>query len=88
MHAGSDAGRLRSESIAFVKTLDLRPVDFEAHEATRGSTAFLLCRQRGAADEMLFFQMHQLAQSNFKRGKFLGLDQRLLAAEVIHFDEN
>ena len=45
-------------------------------------------RQRVAPNEILFLQIHQLAEANFKGRIFLRVDQRLFAGHIVDFNQD
>src|ERR1700733_1026199 len=86
-HAGRGAGNLRRESNCVVQSFDVVPVDVQARqEPPRTAAIFFL--ERRAPDEMLLPEIHQPAQPDFVGRVFLRFDQRFLAAEVVHFDQD
>src|SRR5580658_321513 len=75
------------QSRRIVKPLHVFPMHIQSHEQPLWS-ARVFRRQRFAPDKIFLLQIHHLSQSQFVRRIFLRLNQRPLAAGVVHLQHD
>src|SRR2546421_382281 len=65
-HAGSDGQTRRWQANLVIKLLDFSPIDLQTYDLFRATSLFF-CNQRLLAHEAVLVEIHQPAQSHFKR---------------------
>ena len=87
-YARGDAGNLGSHSEFVVERFDFIPINFETDQDTFRAAILFFAGESVAADEIVFFQIHELAEADFRRRIFLRRDEGFFAGGVVHFDED
>jgi len=87
-YAGGSAWNLGSHSEFVVERFDFIPINFEADQDTFRAAILFFAGEGFATDEIVFFQIHELAETDFRRRIFLRGYEGFLAGGVVHFYED